>query len=65
MAIKDKNNALKVSAIIFGLVTLFHLIRIITGATLAVGSWDAPIWVSVVGIIVPGFLAWWTWTASN
>ena len=48
---------LSVSALIFALVTLLHLARIVAGWDLVVGDWTAPVWASVLGILVPGYLA--------
>ena len=46
-----------VSGALFALVALLHLVRVLAGWGLVVGGWHAPVWASVLGILVPGFLA--------
>jgi hypothetical protein len=48
---------LLVSAVIFSLVALLHLARIVFGWSAVIGGWSAPMWLSWVGIIVAGGLA--------
>ena len=46
-----------ITSIIFALVAIFHLVRIVAGWDFAIGGWDVPTWVSVIGVVVPGVLA--------
>jgi hypothetical protein len=48
---------LLVSAAIFFLVALLHLARIVFGWSAVIGGWSVPMWLSWVGIIVAGALA--------
>jgi hypothetical protein len=48
---------LLVAASIFSLVCLLHLARIVFGWPLVIGSWSVPMWLSWVGLIVTGALA--------
>jgi hypothetical protein len=48
---------LLVAASIFSLVCLLHLARIVFGWPLVIGSWIVPMWLSWVGLIVSGALA--------
>ena len=48
---------LLVSAVIFSLVALLHLARIVFGWSAVIGGWSVPMWLSWVGIIVAGALA--------
>ncbi len=48
---------MKVSGVIFGLGALGHLGRIVRGASLMLGSHVVPMWVSVVGLGVAGYLS--------
>src|SRR3989344_2717337 len=43
--------------IIFGIVTLVHLIRIFTGADLAIFGWHTPLWISWIGAAIGTFLS--------
>lgn len=42
---------------IFALVALVHLLRILMGWGAAIGGWSVPIWISWVGLVVAGGLA--------
>jgi hypothetical protein len=45
------------SGVIFFLVALLHLIRLVWQWPVIIGDWYVPAWVSVVGVIVAGFLS--------
>jgi hypothetical protein len=38
-------------------VALFHLVRIYMGWPVMIGDWSVPMWVSWIGLVVPGGLA--------
>ena len=46
-----------VVSIVFGVVAIMHLLRVVYGVDVIVGTWDVPMYISVVGLIVPGVLA--------
>jgi phosphoglycerol transferase MdoB-like AlkP superfamily enzyme len=48
---------LLITAVIFSLVALLHLVRIIFGWNAMLGSWSVPMWLSWVALIVTGALA--------
>jgi hypothetical protein len=48
---------LLITAIIFSLIALLHLVRIIFGWSATLGSWNVPMWLSWVALIVTGALA--------
>lgn len=50
---------LAISGIIFGLVAIFHLLRLLKGWDLVLGTWSAPMLVSWLGVIFPAFLCGW------
>lgn len=50
---------LSISGTVFALVALAHLLRLVAGWELVIGEWQAPGWVSLVGMLVPGALAGW------
>lgn len=59
---KSKDVALKLAAIIFGMVAILHLLRVITDATVVIAGWLMPIWVNMLGFIATAFLSvvlWW------
>jgi Mn2+/Fe2+ NRAMP family transporter len=55
----------KIAAFIFLLVALLHVVRLVKGAQLMIGSHDVPMWVSIVGIILPAILSWGIWKESG
>jgi hypothetical protein len=46
-----------VAGVIFALVALFHLVRLIMGWPIVIGSWTAPPWVSGIGFIIAAVLS--------
>lgn len=46
-----------ISTILFAIVALAHLVRIVQGWEILVDDVSIPVWVSVVGVVVPGGLA--------
>ncbi len=54
-----------VSAVIFLLIGIVHLVRLAIGFTFQIGSMDLPRWASAGGAIVTLFLAWWGFKAAR
>ena len=46
-----------IAALIFACMALIHIYRLLTDFQIILGSHTIPMWVSYVGILVPGFLA--------
>ena len=46
-----------VAGVIFAVVALFHLARIFMEWTVIIGDWSIPMWVSWIGFVVAGGLA--------
>ena len=53
----DRKTYFLMAGIIFTLVALFHLVRIYMGWPVAIGDWSVPMWVSWIGLVVAGGLA--------
>ena len=51
--------------LVFSLVALAHLIRLIFQVEISIGGETIPIWVSVVGTVVPGALAVALWREAD
>jgi hypothetical protein len=45
------------AGVIFAVVALFHLLRIYMGWPVIIGDWSVPMWLSWIGLIVAGGLA--------
>ncbi|PYK64436.1 MAG: hypothetical protein DME50_13550 [Verrucomicrobia bacterium] len=56
---------LRVASIIFAIFFLGHLLRLINHATVIIGSYHIPMWVSIVALIIAGLLSIWMWRLSN
>ena len=46
-----------IAALIFACIALIHIYRLFTDFQVILGSHTIPIWVSYLGIVVPGILA--------
>ena len=53
------------AGIVFTLVAIAHLLRMVTGTEVVIGESNIPQWVSVVGVVVPGFITWLLWKESK
>jgi hypothetical protein len=51
--------------ILFALVAVAHLIRLVDRTEVVVGTMVVPLWVSVLGVVVPGLIAWLLWRESK
>ena len=49
--------ATRLAALLLLLVALAHLLRLVLGTTITIGTYAVPMWVSVVAVIVPAGLA--------
>lgn len=45
------------SSIIFLLVAVMHLLRLFWQENMMIGSWQFPMWASIVAVVVAGFLS--------
>ena len=51
--------------IVFTIVAVAHLLRLFDGTQIVVGSTPIPMWVSVLGVLVPGLIAFLLWKESK
>jgi hypothetical protein len=51
--------------IIFTIVAVAHLLRLVDGTQIVVGSTIIPMWVSFVGVLVPGLIAFLLWKETR
>ena len=58
---KSQTTGLKIASVIFGLVCLVHILRLIKGFQIVIGSYYFGRNLSMVAIIVSGFLCVWLW----
>ena len=50
---------LAISGVLFGIVAVFHLLRVVNSWQWTLGPWSVPMYVSWVGAIGPGILCVW------
>ncbi len=51
--------------IVFTIVAVAHLLRLVDGTQIVVGSTTIPMWVSFVGVLVPGLIAFLLWKETR
>ncbi len=51
--------------IVFTIVAISHLLRLVDGTQIIVGSTSIPMWVSYAGIVAPGLIAFLLWKESR
>lgn len=61
----SKNFLLRLAGTIFGVVAVFHLLRVVTGATIVIAGWSIPIWMNVLGFVATAILCGWMWWVSG
>jgi hypothetical protein len=54
-----------IAALIFAIIALLHLYRLFTHYQVILGSHTIPMWVSYIGVIVGGVLAWGLWREAR
>jgi len=55
----------KLAIAVFSIVAIAHLLRLVYAVDVSIGSWNAPMWVSVLGVLVPGVIAILLWRDLN
>jgi len=55
----------KLAIIVFSIVAIAHLARLLLDISVTIGEWSAPQWISVLGVVGPGFIAWMLWRESK
>lgn len=53
----NEQTFLRMTGVIFGVVALFHLVRVFLGWSVNIGPYNIPMWVSFIGLVVAGFLS--------
>lgn len=53
------------AVIVFTLVALAHIYRLVTGAEVTVNGTMVPQWLSIVGVVVPGLIAFLLWRENR
>jgi hypothetical protein len=56
---------LVISGTIFGIVSIFHLLRVVNSWVLVLGEWSVPMWVSWLGTAFPVVLCIWAFRLAS
>ncbi len=51
--------------IVFTIVALAHLLRLVDGTQIVIGSTSIPMWVSILGVLAPGLIAILLWKETK
>ena len=54
-----------IAVILFGLIAVVHVVRLIVGFQVIIGSHTVPIWASMVGAVVFAFLSYALWKEAK
>ena len=57
LSLMDQKTFSIVAGVIFAAMALFHLVRIYMDWPVMIGGWSVPMWVSWIGLVVAGGLA--------
>jgi len=61
----NKDKMLKISAIIFSLISVGHLLRLVFGLEAAIGGFNIPKYLSILALIIFGFLSYFSFKARR
>jgi hypothetical protein len=53
----SEKSFLSIVGVLFGLGAVAHLLRLVMGWPIVLGGWAVPVWVSWLGLLLAGFLA--------
>lgn len=56
---------LMISATVFGLIALLHIVRLLLHWPAQVGGWIVPLWVSWIAVLAPGALSVWAFRLAR
>ena len=55
--ILEQKDYIKITGVIFTIVAVLHGWRLLSGWEVTMGTYAVPVWASVVGLVIAGFLA--------
>jgi len=63
--VMDKNKALMLASVIFGIVAVLHLLRAVLRWNVTFNGFKIPLWLSYVAVAVAGYLSWLMYSAGK
>jgi Flp pilus assembly protein TadB len=64
-AMSSQASGLRVASAIFALFAIGHVVRLVEQAQVTVATYEIPMWVSVVALIIAATLSIWMWRLSS
>jgi hypothetical protein len=64
-AMSSQASGLRVASVIFALFAIGHVMRLVKQAQVTVATYQIPMWVSVVALIIAATLSIWMWRLSS
>src|SRR5437660_5007663 len=64
-AMSSQASGLRVASVIFALFAIGHVVRLVKQAQVTVATYQIPLWVSVVALIIAAILSIWMWRLSS
>ncbi len=55
----------EISAAVFIIIALLHLLRLVLNLPAIISNYEVPLWVSMIIVIIAGYLAYENWKASK
>jgi hypothetical protein len=62
---RSQASGLRVASVIFALFAIGHVVRLVKQVQVTVGTYQVPMWVSVVALIIAAILSTWTGRLSS
>ena len=54
----NQKTYIQVTGLLLTVGVVVHLLRLILGWSANIADWEVPVWLSVVAVVVAGYLAW-------
>ena len=54
----NQKTYIQVTGLLLTVGVVVHLLRLILGWSANIAGWEVPVWLSVVAVVVAGYLAW-------
>jgi len=61
----DKNQALRIASVVFGIIALLHLLRSVFSWEATIGSFNVPLYFSYIAVIAASYLSWWMFKVNK
>lgn len=63
--ILKQKDYIKITGVIFAIIAVLHGWRLLSGWQVTMGTYAIPVWASVVGLVIAGYLAYSAWNLKK